>query len=146
MKMMSTGKIVLLAWGLYLVSTVSASIVDFAYAIHILYVMFAPALFAITLFVLSIARAHPNTLANRLRLHATYLPLLGFLIWQWFETILAYNAMNDAPRGLLLDFYFFQAFFVGLILYWGVWTAYWLIMKVANKAMQPTRLRASADG
>lgn len=78
--------------------------------------MVSPTLITLFLYFRSIRQAESRN--RSLRLHVAWLATLTVVIYLGRRTWIGYHAMDDAPRGLLWDFYQFAALIYGAAAFW----------------------------
>lgn len=112
----ATLKVVLAAFAVWLsgVLVIERAFPDTGYRLFLGWKLFSPALIALVLYV-SALRAPKR---NRASLHFAWLMTVGVVIASGHQFWAAYLAMDDAPRGLLMDLYQFEALASGTVVYW----------------------------
>jgi hypothetical protein len=112
------------AWalGFFLVSSLFQ---DIGYLAFLRWKMISPTLITLFLYLRSLRRER--------RSHVAWLATLAVVVALGRQVWLAYEAMDDAPRGLLWDAYQFEALALGTGTYW-LCTALAALMRRANVA------------
>jgi hypothetical protein len=107
-----------LAFGIWLLGffVISPIFQNIGYSAFLLWEMVSPTLITVFIYVRSVRRERSTP--KKIQLHVAWLVTLSVVIYLGRETWVGYNAMDDAPRGLLWDFYQFSALLLGAGAFW----------------------------
>ena len=110
---------------------------DIGYLAFLQWEMISPTLITLFLYVRAVRRADSRN--KRIQLHVAWLVTLAVVIYLGRETWIGYQAMDDAPRGLLWDIYQFLALAFGA-------SAFWICYACGLLFTQKTKPRESGRG
>ena len=113
-------KVVLAAFIIWLsgILVVEWAFPDTGYRLFLVWKLVSPSLIAPVLYVRALrARRHDDPKRSLASLHFAWLMTVGVVVASRHQFWVAYLAMDDAPRGLLMDLYQFEALVSGTVTY-----------------------------